>query len=119
MTAARVATEYRSGFCVHGRHDHCRGDFGTACCCCPCHDEPEPEPEPPPLLLLTVGARVVCAPGTTWANQDLSGAVLEIVEVHPYGPELGGPLFVCRWPGTTISPAYGAVLGRDKLEPTS
>ena len=45
-----TAAPYRSGFCDSGRHDRCRGAYGTtsapAVCDCPCgHGTRQPEPE--------------------------------------------------------------------------
>lgn len=56
VTAARTSAApatYVSGFCSSGRHDRCRGDYGTAVCGCEHHSAPaEPLPfvpaEPPP-----------------------------------------------------------------------
>ncbi len=102
------ATSYVSGFCAVSRHERCRGDFGTARCTCDCHTTP------PPFPLLERGQRVTVTPGTRWANEDLSGAELEVVDVHDFPADVGGPVFVCRWPGTTT--AAGPHLQADQLE---
>ena len=97
MTAPAPAPVW-SGFCGVGRHQACRGAYSGHPCPCECHDQPPPAP------LLEVGARVICARGTRWATEGLTGAELDIVQVHNYPPEVGGPVFISRWPGTTTTP---------------
>ncbi len=52
-----------SGFCAAGRHERCRGDFGTARCTCELHTAPPAEepaavevPPPGPAARLTRAA---------------------------------------------------------------
>lgn len=109
MTATAAPTII-SGHCGIRRHGQCIGRYAGYDCRCDCHTAP------PPLPLLEVGQRVLCAPGARWASEDLSGAELEVLEVHDYPAEVGGPVFICRWPGTTSSPAYSPHLQAHQLE---
>lgn len=63
--------------------------------------------------MTAVGDLVTVAPGTRWAGEDIGGQVLEVVQVADYPASVGGPVFVCRWPGTTTT--TGACLQADQL----
>lgn len=65
--------------------------------------------------MTTVGGIVIPRPGARWASEDIGGKPLEVVSIHPYPDSVGGPVYVCRWPGTTTIDS-GPHLQADQLE---
>lgn len=66
-------------------------------------------------MTLLPGATVTARPGTHWASEDIGGKALEVVSIHTYPADLGGDVYVCRWPGTTTI-SSGPHLQADQME---